>query len=83
MGVRRKGLSLSLTLAVQPLLALAVEQQLVVHVGQQELHTPTLHAQAVLHQDDGAAVVPGLWAGDQPNLVTAWGGAHTAGTVTS
>lgn len=53
------------------MLALAVEQQLVVDVGQQELDAPALHAQLVLHQDDGAAVVASLGTRDHADLVSA------------
>lgn len=59
------------TLAVQPVSALAVEQQLVVDVGQQELDAPALHAQLVLHQHDGAAVAAGLRTRDHPDLISA------------
>lgn len=52
------------------MLALSVQQQLVVDVGQQELDAPALHAQLVLRQHDGAAVVSGLRTRDHPDLVT-------------
>ena len=58
------------TFPVEPVSALAVEQQLVVHVWQQELDTPALHTQLVFHQNDGTAVVAGLWTRDQADLIT-------------
>lgn len=61
----------SRTVAVQPMLALTVEQQLVVNVGQQELDAPALHAQLVLHQDDGTAVVASLGTRDHADLISA------------
>lgn len=66
----RTGLRTRPTLAVEPEPALAIEQQLVVHVRQQELHTPALHPQLVLHHHDGAAVVTGLRARDQADLIS-------------
>lgn len=60
----------SLTFPVQPLFALTVEQQLVVDIRQQELDTPALNAQLILHQHDGTAVVASLWTRDHSNLVT-------------
>lgn len=60
----------SLTFPVQPLFALTVEQQLVVDIRQQELDTPALNAQLILHQHDGTAVVASLWTRDHANLVT-------------
>lgn len=60
----------SVTFPVQPVFALAVEQQLVVDIWQQELDTPALNTQFVLHQHDGTAVVAGLWTRDHTNLVT-------------
>ena len=50
--------------------ALAVEQQLVVDIGQQKLNTPALNTQLVLHQHNGTAVVAGLWTWDHTNLIT-------------
>lgn len=61
----------SRTVPVQPVLALTVEQKLVVNVGQQKLDAPALHAQLVLHQDDGAAVVASLGTRDHADLVSA------------
>lgn len=39
----------SITIPFQPVFALAVEQQLVVDIGQQEFNTPALDTQLVLH----------------------------------
>lgn len=62
--------SLSVTFPVQPVFALAVEQQLVVDIWQQELDTPALDTQLVLHQHNRTAVVAGLWTQDHTNLIT-------------
>lgn len=50
--------------------ALTVEQQLVVDIRQQELDTPALNAQLILHQHDRTAVVASLWTRDHADLVT-------------
>lgn len=60
----------SLTVPVQPVFALTVEQQLVVDIRQQELDAPALNAQLVLHQHDGTAVVASLWTRDDSDLIT-------------
>lgn len=60
----------SVTFPVQPVLALAVEQQFVVDIWQKELDTPALNTQLVLNQHDGAAVVACLWTGDHTDLIT-------------
>lgn len=60
----------SVTFSVQPVLALAVEQQFVVDIGQKELDTPALYTQLVLHQYNGAAVVAGLWTRNHTDLIT-------------
>lgn len=62
------------TFPVQPVFALAVEQQLVVDIRQQELDTPALNTQLVFYQHNGTTVVAGLWTRDHTNLVTV--GAH-------
>lgn len=59
-----------LTFPLQPVFALAVEQQLVVDIWQQELDTPALHTQLVLHQHNGTAIVAGLWTRDHTDLIT-------------
>lgn len=58
------------TFPVQPLFALAVEQQFVMDIWQQELDTPALNTQLVLHQYNRTAVVAGLWTRDHTNLIT-------------
>lgn len=63
------------TFPVQPVFALAVQQQLVVDVWQKELDTPALDTQLVLHQHNGTSVVAGLRTWDNTNFITE--GAHT------
>lgn len=58
------------TFPVQPVFALAVEQQLIVDIWQQKLDTPALNTQLVLHQHNGTAVIAGLWTWDHTNLIT-------------
>lgn len=60
----------SVTFPLQPVFALAVEQQLVVDIRQQELDTPALNTQLILHQQNGTAVVACLWTRDHANLIT-------------
>lgn len=52
------------------MLALAVQQQLVVDVRQQEFNTPAFHTKLVLHQHYGTAVVASLWTRDHTDLIT-------------
>lgn len=63
------------TFPVQPVFALAVQQQLVVDVWQKELDTPALDTQLVFHQHNGTPVVAGLRTWDNTNFITE--GAHT------
>lgn len=63
-------LSDTLTFPVQPVFALTVLQQFIVDIRQQELDTPALHAQLILHQHDGTAVVASLWTRDHADLIT-------------
>lgn len=39
------------------------------HIGQEKLDTPALHSQLILYQNDGASVVSGLRAGNEPDFV--------------
>lgn len=58
------------TFPVKPLSPLPIEEKFVVDIGQEKLDTPALHSKLVLHQDNWAPVVSGLWAGDESNLIT-------------
>lgn len=69
----------SVTFPVQPVFALAVEQQLVVDIWQQELDTPALNTQLVLYQHNRTAVVAGLWTWDHTDLITEGGDNESEG----
>lgn len=58
------------TFPVKPLFPLPIEEKLVVDIRKEKLDTPALHSKLVLHQDNWAPVVSGLWARDESNLIT-------------
>lgn len=60
----------SVTFPVQPVFALAVQEQLVVDIRQQELDTPALNTQFVFHQHNRTTVVASLWTRDHTNFIT-------------